>query len=214
MIYVLFSKYGVNGACRILYKDLGFDLRHGVDTAAPASQRRLFGASFTSEHHRYVASTFDVMHATLDYAARLYDLTSCGFVDLGSGKGKALIAASRYPFKSLQGVELSPRANVIARKNLQKMRLKDSVDILEDSASNYVFKPHERIVYFFNSFSGTTLDKVLHNLAKTHRSEPGLFIYVNPTERACVETFFPCIDHQFIDPGQCEVTYHLLPASH
>lgn len=213
LLYVLFKKYGVKGALRILYKDVGFDVRHGVNTAAPVSQKQLFGAGFTSEQHRYVASTFDVMYATLKFAAGRHDLSRCGFVDLGSGKGKALIAASEFAFNSLQGVELSSGMNAIARKNFQKLELDERVGIFAGSATEYVFKPHERIIYFFNSFSGDTLEVVLQNLANATRTAPGMFIYVNPTERLQVEKYFPCIDHQFIDPGCCEVSYHELPAT-
>lgn len=213
LMYVLFKKYGLHGALRILWKDVGFDIRHRVNTAAPISQRRLYAVDSTPEQNRYVASTFDVLRHVLDYAALQLDAHDCGFVDLGSGKGKALIAACDYPFKSRRGVELSPLANSIARRNLKRLNLQDKVELQESSATQFTFLPHERIVYFFNSFTGDVLQQTLHNLACAQREAIGLFIYVNPTERTQVETFFPCVKHVFIDPGQCEVTFHHLPAN-
>lgn len=213
MAYVLLRKYGFKGACRILLHDVGFDLRHRVNTATPMSQRQLFGRNHSSDLHRYVASTFDVMRSTLDYVSMLHDLSECGFVDLGSGKGKALIAASRYPFKSLQGVELSARINAIACANLKRLGLDKRVALFEGAAADYSFQPHERIIYFFNSFSGDALHSLLNNLAASPRIGPGVLIYTNPTERSDIEKYFTCIHHEFIDPGHCEVSYYRLPAS-
>lgn len=138
---------------------------------------------------------------------------SAVLLNLGSGKGKALIAASRYPFKSLQGVELSARINAIACANLKRLALDKRVDLFEGAAADYSFQPHERIIYFFNSFSGDALHSLLNNLAASPRIGPGVLIYTNPTERSDVEKYFPCIHHEFTDPGHCEVSYHRLPAS-
>ncbi len=211
MIYVLLTKYGIGGALRILYKDVWFDLRHGIDTAAPASQQKLFGDVFSDEQHRYVASTFDVMRSTLDFSAKRVDLDQCNFLDLGSGKGKALIAASRYPFHSLRGVELSVMANKIARRNFRKLKTGSRINLVQGSAADYAFDPDDRVIYFFNSFSGTTLEAVLRHLSNSQRTGPGMLIYVNPTEHRQVDRYFTCIEHCFIDPGQCEVRYYALP---
>lgn len=209
--YVLFKKFGIRGACRILIDDVGFDVSHRVNTAAPMSQKRLFGAGFTQQQHRYVASTFHVMNAVLGYASSHYDLRSCGFVDLGSGKAKALIAANDYPFCSLTGIEYSGRINAIARRNVKRLNLEQRITLIEGSAEEYQFRPHECIVYFFNSFSGDVLDKVLQNLITSPRLEPGLFIYVNPTQRHQVEAYLPCLHSELINPGECEVSYYALP---
>mgnify|MGYP002625256914 CR=1 FL=1 len=39
------------------------------------------------------------------------------FIDIGSGKGKAMLVASTYPFKRVRGVELSPRLHQTALAN-------------------------------------------------------------------------------------------------
>src|SRR5262249_29153352 len=42
------------------------------------------------------------------------------FIDIGSGKGRALIIASQHKFAELTGVDYSPRLCKIAKANLQK----------------------------------------------------------------------------------------------
>ena len=46
------------------------------------------------------------------------------FLDLGAGKGRMLLAASRYPFRRVIGVELSDRLAAIARSNVAAFRLR------------------------------------------------------------------------------------------
>jgi len=41
------------------------------------------------------------------------------FVDLGCGKGKPLLVASRFPFKRIVGVDISESAVAIARSNIE-----------------------------------------------------------------------------------------------
>src|SRR5262245_28867400 len=76
----------------------GFDEEMGVDTAgvlrlesltAPAETRRLA--------HRYQPSDPDTLRQTI--AALPIDYEEFAFVDIGSGKGRALLVASEFPFE-------------------------------------------------------------------------------------------------------------------
>ena len=47
-----------------------------------------------------------------------FDLTDYVFVDLGSGKGRILLLASRYPFRGVVGVEFAHELNEVAERNI------------------------------------------------------------------------------------------------
>lgn len=212
ILYVLLIKYGLKGAFQILKEDIWFDVINRTNTAAPVSQSRLFTPGNRSEQNRYVASTFRVLQAVTDFAASQVDLTQCGFLDLGSGKGKALIAASRYPYRSIRGIDTSKLMHKIATKNLRRMGIESRVELVNDSAANLRLLPHERVLYFFNSFSGKVLDHCLQAISNGYRDGSGLLIYVNPTEHEHIERYFPLLHSEFIQPGNCEVNYYTLPA--
>ena len=212
MLYVLFVKYGLKGACQIFKEDILFDVIHRTNTAMPVGQTRLFGSTQHKNQNRYVASTFQVLHSVLDFAASQVDITQCGFVDLGSGKGKALIAATKYSFGSIKGIDTSELMHQVATKNLKKLELDGHVQLLHQSATHPQLLPHERVIYFFNSFTGDILDQCLQAMSAAPREGKGLLIYVNPTEDAHIQQYFPLIRTEFLQPGNCEVSYYQLPA--
>lgn len=57
-------------------------------------------------------------HAVLSNLAIAFDEYT--FVDFGSGKGRALLLASEFPFKEIIGLEFSPELHCIAEANLQR----------------------------------------------------------------------------------------------
>ena len=98
-----------------------FDREFGVETSGllyaedlPSGQR----------DDLYNAGYFGVAPSALrQILERLaFDFEKYTFFDLGSGKGRALLIASEYPFHAIAGVELSPKLHAIAKANLAAYR--------------------------------------------------------------------------------------------
>jgi len=75
------------------------------------------------------------------------------FIDYGSGKGRALLLASEYPFKRIIGLEFSPQLHLAAETNIslyrsgsQKCRKIQSLNI---DFTQFVL-PQEPLVLYFN----------------------------------------------------------------
>ena len=102
---------------KIKYGDLDYDFEHSVDTTrANAGFRAQLMAALTG--HPYFPSEpwlfEEMMHAL---PVRFQDFT---FVDLGSGKGRALLMAAPYGFKRIIGVEFMPEWHRAAEENIRK----------------------------------------------------------------------------------------------
>jgi hypothetical protein len=96
-----------------------FDGRHGVDTdPSPISGQRgsdwtewvIRGGGYAPVSPQYFLSALENVNI------RYQDFT---FIDLGSGKGRALLLASEFPFQEIIGVELGPELHEIAKKNIR-----------------------------------------------------------------------------------------------
>jgi SAM-dependent methyltransferase len=160
------------------------DRAYGIDTSSffpedlIAPKARVGGAI-----NSYVGSSPDLLRQLLSGWS---DLAGCSFVDLGCGKGRALVVASEFPFRQIIGVELSAKLCRIARKNLKVVQAaypeRQPIVLVEDDALNLRWPDGDLVVYFYNSFRAQLVGQLV-GLIERWLSLPGRrlrFIYVNP----------------------------------
>ncbi len=103
------------------------------------------------------------------------------FVDIGSGKGRVLCCAARYPIQKVIGVDLSDEFCKQARLNAGHMRGRRApieVHNLVAQEFNYV---EATAFTLFNPFGASTLDAVLSKIKQDNvNANPLRFAYANP----------------------------------
>jgi len=108
------------------------------------------------------------------------------FLDIGSGKGRALLMAASYPFKEIIGVEMVPYFNEIAERNLatyRKARQKGfHIKIENFEATSYPLPEEKTVFFLFNPFTDEVLIKFLSNIKNSLSKSPReiFLIYINP----------------------------------
>jgi SAM-dependent methyltransferase len=109
------------------------------------------------------------------------------FIDFGSGKGRALLLASEYPFQRIVGLEFSPELHRIARENIgryssatQKCREIQSLNV---DFAEYVLPPEASVLFFFHPCRIRVLSAVVAGIGQSLLSHPRpLYVaYVAPT---------------------------------
>jgi predicted RNA methylase len=102
-------------------------------------------------------------------------------VDLGSGKGGALLTLARYPFGRMAGVEISPALHAVARKNMLRLKL-TSVELFQMDAADFTGFDAYNYVYLYNPFGSAVMRPVLEHLGSSLRSRPRriTLLYKNP----------------------------------
>ena len=104
---------------RSRYGDLDFDWEHQVNTSAgPVGHRTRFAAVLGGSP--YQPSEPALFHEMLDALA--LDWPQFTFIDIGSGKGRALLLAADYPFHRIVGVEIVPELHQAAVDNIRCYR--------------------------------------------------------------------------------------------
>jgi hypothetical protein len=156
-----------------------FDARFGTDTAAP-----FFGHDRTPGAYFYVATTASLIYEILNSLALPPD--TFAFVDMGSGKGRALLVASEFAFAKIVGIELSPHLHRIAEENIERyspasqqctefeLNCMDVVD--------YEYGPEPVVLFLFDPFGRETLRSVIANLEASLGAKPrqAYVVYVYP----------------------------------
>jgi len=108
------------------------------------------------------------------------------FVDLGAGKGRALLLASHFPFRQIIGVEFSPELAEVAKKNLCRysnpQQKCHNLTILCKDATEFSFPLNNVVLYLNNPFDGAVMKRVLDNIDYSLIQNPrGVrIVYWNP----------------------------------
>jgi SAM-dependent methyltransferase len=108
------------------------------------------------------------------------------FVDLGSGKGRALLLASNYPFRKIVGVELLPELHELAKENIQHYRFDrqrcHDFELYCCDARDYELPREPLLVFLFDPFPEAILGTVVRGIEQSLRQSPRRLIvaYMNP----------------------------------
>lgn len=190
-------KHGATKLIRDLTSDLApqddpkadpFDARFGTDTARIVSVGALDIPDGKLAHsNRYEAvmpAAFDAIMRDLPIDHRDYV-----FVDIGCGKGRALLLASRFPFKRIIGVEISAALTEIARNNIriyddeaQKCR---DIETMCVDGSAYEPPVDRTVLYLHNPFDDQVMAPLISSTENSLEAHPRkiFVIYQRPMHR-------------------------------
>jgi hypothetical protein len=108
------------------------------------------------------------------------------FVDLGSGKGRALLLALRFPFRRIVGVEFALELHRIAQANLVRFDATDGMDtgrisLIHADAAQFELPTEPLVIYLYNPFNAYVMKRVVERVLASHsaRPRPIYIIYAN-----------------------------------
>jgi cyclopropane fatty-acyl-phospholipid synthase-like methyltransferase len=108
------------------------------------------------------------------------------FVDIGSGKGRVLCCAARYPVERVIGVDISPAFCAAARENTTRMRGRRApVEVFAAPAAEFDYSD-ATVLYLFDPFGAATLAPLLDKIDAERRRDVRI-AYANPTHRDVFE---------------------------
>jgi len=117
-----------------------------------------------------------VGYSEIFYALRQIPLPPSGtsFLDFGSGKGRAVVAAATLPFRKVLGVEISEYLNKLAQANIERMRHRKAgiVELIQSDAVVFPIPDDINLIYMANPFHGATLAKVIGNILASYQAHP------------------------------------------
>jgi SAM-dependent methyltransferase len=163
-----------------------FDERFGVETGGLLYELPS-GHQADQYNNGYFAVAPSVFHSVMqEVQERLQvDYRRFSFVDMGSGKGRALLLAAGYPFREVIGVELSPELDRIARANIARYtgpRLRAPITSIQGDAADFHWPPGPLLVYMWNAFTGPVMEQVFRNLeaSLSHLPRELYLVYIHP----------------------------------
>jgi hypothetical protein len=166
--------------------DATFDRTHSVDTGGkihPAAMHDIESENwiYSSTYEPTRVELFEQMIGASDIEPHRFS-----FIDYGSGKGRVLLLAARFPFRRVVGVEHSPKLHRIAERNLRSIRFADRrsgpVESICMDAVQFRIPEEPVVLYFFNPFNRTIMHSVRDNVVRSYQGNPRsiVVIYLRP----------------------------------
>jgi hypothetical protein len=130
----------------------------------------------------YAPSNPYFLDEIFEFISKNYSPEKLGFLDYGSGMGRALYFAHKYNFKKYIGIEFAEELCKKSNYFFKTQGIRD-INIINIDASKYCIDDDINIFYLFNSFVGDVLNKVLDNidLSFIRSNRTILLVYLNPT---------------------------------
>ena len=153
-----------------------FDIANGTDTGGHIDGETLTPANLHNTAY------YGVAPSALARAIELLPEPPSGFtfLDIGSGKGRALLVAEKFDFAQILGCEISPELCRIAESNT---RLNPRIEVRLQDAADFPFPATPLVVFLYHPFLAPVLRRVLTNLERHHRANPHptYLLYANNT---------------------------------
>ena len=124
--------------------------------------------------HRYQPAPQWVIEMGVNCLA--IDVRGYQFIDLGCGKGRALIVAHMMGFRNVIGVEFVEKFVEIAHRNVAALGIKN-VSIFHSDAAHFRTPAADSVVFLYNPFGPEVMASVVTNL-KAHRGRLFVVYYV------------------------------------
>jgi hypothetical protein len=180
-----------------------FDVAHGTDTGGliPGSDLASGHASdrFIAGYAAVPPSRFQNTLARWQASNPPHAVAEYTFVDLGCGKGRALLLASRSGFREVVGVELNPTLAEIARANAEHWATAGkagcSIRVEQGDAVEFAWPARPCVVFLYNPFSATLMARVVDRMAAAFHQRPRDLevLYCKPEQAAAFASSFEMI---------------------
>jgi SAM-dependent methyltransferase len=170
-----------------------FDTLHGTDTSGLLSAPVIAHGTLARPEDltAYYGIAPSILSSLLDLWLRDLrpnaSIDRTVFLDVGAGKGRAMLLASRYPFLRIEGVELNPRLASIASKNISLWQRAPNSGSLSPialhcaDATKHPLPSEPLLAHLFHPFEARVLQRFLRYVERDLGRHPRPFdlLYVN-----------------------------------
>jgi SAM-dependent methyltransferase len=155
--------------------DDSFDVVCGTDTSGIVAAGALDVPDQILEYtNRYEPVTPELLVAMLKELPISH--SEFTFVDIGAGKGRALLLAARFSFSRIVGIEISASLAEAARRNIASchdpLQICKSIQVNCQDARSYELPQTGLVVFLYNPFNHFIMQTVLTNLEESLRRNP------------------------------------------
>ena len=184
--FYLAYNWNIRIAWHIIMQEIAGEKKYGINTTCADELKKLENKGIDITHatiYRPVSYTFlEEIFQQLPASVRDH------FLDIGSGKGRALCIAAHHGFKKVTGIDFSKELCDAAKDNLTITKQKIPAlqyDIINNDAFYFEIPADVDCIFFFNPFDEIIMSGVADNILNSlqHHPRKMYIIYVNPLHK-------------------------------
>jgi Predicted O-methyltransferase len=164
-------RHGTPRGLRLALHEILFDVVHGTDTSIELPDPTTpLGSASRSGHEASNPLVFMELIRRVPVVPQ-----ESVFLDLGAGKGRALLLAGRHGFRRAIGVEISPALCRIAGRNVHRALRRHpgtAIEVHCADAGGFDIPDAVEVVYLYNPFPPPTLSRVIERITASLRRAP------------------------------------------
>jgi hypothetical protein len=176
-----------------------FDRLYGTDTGGLIPGAQLATGHANDPHiTAYYAIAPSILDALIDLwlgTHPAFPIDRFTLLDVGAGKGRAILTAAQHPFHQIVGIELNPSLAAIARDNIRAFTRSPvsnalaAVSLLEGDALEVPLPDTPTVVTLFHPFEAPVLRRFLARIEHHFADRPGQLdiLYINAEYAALLD---------------------------
>jgi SAM-dependent methyltransferase len=174
-----------------------FDEEFGVRTSGLVAGRHLKSGH---RHNRYATAYYGVAPSVFRALVKRWQrsrpaaaMEEFSFLDVGAGMGRAVLLATKLPFREVVGVELNPTLARIAQRNLTVWRAsgraRAPMRVVCGDAVEFPLPAGPCLAFLFNPFGAPVMRRLLTAWSKVLAGRPAPLdiLYVNNEQESVLE---------------------------
>jgi SAM-dependent methyltransferase len=184
--YFLFINWDARIAWYMIKQEIKGEKKYGINTTGADELRKLEKQGIDISHATiYMPVSYTLLEEIFEQLpATIRD----HFLDLGSGKGRALCVAAHKGFKQVTGLDFARGLCEAAKENLTITKQKNPAleyKVINNDAFYFEIPDDVDCIFFFNPFDEIIMSAVVNNICTSLQNNPRKIsiIYVNPLHK-------------------------------
>lgn len=192
-------EWNIRIAWHIIRNEIRGEKKYGIRTTGADELGHLEKKGIDIDHATiYMPVSYDVLE---DVFGHIQIADYQHFLDIGSGKGRALCMAAYHGVPKVTGIDFSAELCTTAKANLQLLQPRKpglTYKVINNDAFYYEIPTDVDCIFMFNPFDAVIMQGVVANILDSHTQHPRTItiIYANPQHK-----------HLFTEAGFTQ-TYH------
>ncbi len=184
--FYLAYNWNIRIAWYIIRQEMNGEKKYGIDTTGADELKKLENKGIDITHATiYMPVSYTLLEEIL---RQLPASARKHFLDIGSGKGRAMCIAAHHGFKKVTGIDFSKELCDAAKDNLAITKQKIPAlhyEIINNDAFYFKIPADVDCIFFFNPFDEIMMSGVVDNILAGLQGHPRkmYIIYVNPLHK-------------------------------